>query len=95
MGAAGSPWHLNSSENLSLTNHLLENIKSHIAFDYCFRLDQYLPAGVPADGPSLPFCTHTFPLDFSMQTFEHLHVSSYHLSLVAIFLYVMFCLVLI
>ncbi|PNF37345.1 hypothetical protein B7P43_G00484 [Cryptotermes secundus] len=37
------------------------------------RLDQYLPIGVPADGPSLPFCMHTFSLDFSMQTFEHLH----------------------
>ncbi|XP_069702487.1 tetratricopeptide repeat protein 17 isoform X1 [Periplaneta americana] len=37
------------------------------------RLDRYLPADVPADGPMLPFCTHTFSLDFSMHAFEHLH----------------------
>jgi hypothetical protein len=91
MEAAGSPLHLISSEGLSLTNYRQENVRSPTALDCCFRLDQYIAVSVPADGPSLPFCTHTFPLDFSMQTFEHLHVSSYHLFLVTILLYVMFC----
>jgi len=38
-------------------------------------LDHYLPVDVPADGPLLPFCSDTYSLDFSMHTFEHLHVS--------------------
>ena len=46
-----------------------------ISLHYCSRLDRYLPVDLPADGPLLPFCTQTFSLDFSMHTFEHLHVS--------------------
>ncbi|XP_021915404.1 tetratricopeptide repeat protein 17 isoform X2 [Zootermopsis nevadensis] len=37
------------------------------------RLDRYLSVDIPANGPLLPFCTHTFSLDFSMHAFEHLH----------------------
>jgi len=40
-------------------------------------LDHYLPVDLPADSPLLPFCIRTFSLDFSMHTFEHLHVSGW------------------
>jgi hypothetical protein len=66
-----------SESSLQFTySTLFEYIFSlHSVCDYCFRLDQYLSVDLPADGPLLPFCTHTFSLDFSMHTFEHLHVS--------------------
>jgi len=57
--------------------HLVQRSSSEQHFLCCFRLDHYLPVDLPADSPLLPFCTRTFSLDFSMHTFEHLHVSGW------------------